>query len=245
MDEVTHRPWPIISQNWIIRQSWSNVLFIHWPISAELLRPHIPRSLEIDTFDGTAWMSVVVFVMEGIYLRGLSALSVTPKFAEINVRTYVHLDGKPGVYFMSLDVGDLASLMIAKRWYRLPYKAAQISFQKEGRTFLCQSLRKGKSNVPIGFHGNFIPLSGVYLSKKEMFDYWLTERYCFFSANKRGNIYGGEIHHQPWPLQKVEIEICRNSLFTPFQFDLSEEKTIAHFSKGLDTLFWNIKRLDC
>jgi uncharacterized protein YqjF (DUF2071 family) len=244
MDEVTHRPWPIISKNWIIRQSWSNLLFTHWPISAELLRPHIPRSLQIDTFDGTAWLGVVVFVMDGIYLRGLSALSLTPKFAEINVRTYVQCNGKPGVYFMSLDVADWASLMFAKRWYRLPYKAAQISFQKEGRTFFCQSLRKEKAKVPIGFHANYIPDSRVYFSKKEMFDHWLTERYCFFSTDTRGNIYCGEIHHQPWPLQKVEIEICRNSLFTPFQFDLSEEKPIVHFSKGLDSLFWNIKRLD-
>lgn len=244
MDEVTHRPWPIISKNWIIRQAWSNVLFTHWPISAELLRPHIPRSLEIDTFDGTAWLSVVVFVMEGIYLRGLSALSVTPKFAEVNVRTYVQRNGKPGVYFMSLDVGDLASLMIAKRWYRLPYKAAQISSNKEGQTFFCQSQRKGQAKVPIGFHANYIPLAEVYISKKGTFDHWLTERYCFFSTDKRANIYCGEIHHQPWPLQKVDTEICRNSLFTPFQFDLSDEKTIAHFSKGLDSFFWNIKRLD-
>lgn len=244
MDEVTHRPWPIITENWIMRQSWSNVLFTHWPISAELLRPHIPRSLKIDTFDGTAWLGVVVFGMEGIYLRGLSALSVTPKFAEVNVRTYVQWKGKPGVYFLSLDVGDLASLMIARRWYRLPYKAARISSHNESQTFSCQSQRKGQAKFPIGFQAEYIPLSEVYFSKKEMFDHWLTERYCFFSADKRGNIYCGEIHHQPWPLQKVEIEICRNSLFTPFQFDLSEEKVIAHFSKGLDSLFWNIKRLD-
>lgn len=229
----------------LVGQSWSNVLFTHWPISAELLRPHIPRSLQIDTFDGTAWLGVVVFVMDGIYLRGLSALSLTPKFAEVNVRTYVQYNGKPGVYFMSLDVGDWASLMIAKRWYHLPYKAAQISLQNEDPTFFCQSQRNGKSNVPIGFQAKYIPLSRVYLSQKEMFDHWLTERYCFFSTDKRGNIYCGEIHHQQWPLQKVEIEIRRNSLFTPFQFDLSEEKTIAHFSKGLDSLFWNIKRLNC
>jgi hypothetical protein len=82
MDEVTHRPWPIVSKNWIIRQSWSNLLFTHWPISVDLLRPHIPSSLKIDTFEGTAWLGVVVFIMEGIYLRGLPALSLTPKFAE-------------------------------------------------------------------------------------------------------------------------------------------------------------------
>ena len=146
-----------------MRQSWSNLLFIHWPIPAKVLRPHIPRSFQIDTFDGSAWLGVVVFVMEGIYLRGLSAVTLTPKFAEINVRTYVQCNGKPGVYFMSLDVGDWASLMIAKRWYRLPYQSAQVSFQKEGQTFQCQSIRKGKTKIPIAFKGKYAPLSEVYV----------------------------------------------------------------------------------
>ena len=84
--------------------------------------------------------------MEGIYPRGLSSISLTPTFPEINVRTYVHYDGKPGIFFMSLDVGDWASLTIAKRWYRLPYKKAAISIQKEGQTFYCQSVRKGKKS---------------------------------------------------------------------------------------------------
>ncbi|MCQ6278424.1 YqjF family protein [Bacillus sp. EB600] len=243
MNDISHRPWPLPSKNWILRQTWNDLLFVHYPIPVELLRPHIPGSLQIDTFDGTAWLGVVVFVMEGIYFRGLAAVSLTPKFTEINVRTYVHCNGKPGVYFMSLDVGNLASLLIAKKWYRLPYQPAQISIQKEGESFYCQSLRKGKMKIPIAFEGKYVPLSEVYLPEKGTVDHWLTERYCFFSTNKRGSVFCGEIHHRPWPLQKVKAEIVRNTLFTPFQVDVEEEKTITHFSMGVEAFFWNIKRI--
>ena len=213
MRDIAHRPWPLPSKNWIMRQSWRNFLFIHWPIPAEILRPHIPSFLEIDTYNGSAWLGVVVFVMEGIYPRGLSSISLTPTFPEINVRTYVHYNGKPGIFFMSLDVGDWASCTIAKRWYRLPYKKADISSRKEGQTFHCQSVRKGTKNPPIPFQVKYTPLSEVYFPKEGTLDHWLTERYCLFSSNNGGNIFCGEIHHRPWPLQKVKAEIIRNTLF--------------------------------
>ena len=159
----------------------------HWPIPPEILRPYIPSSLQIDTFDGSAWLGVVVFVMKGIYPRGLSSVSLTPKFSEVNVRTYVQYDGKPGVYFMSLDVGDLASLTIAKRWYRLPYHPAHISIQKEGQTFHYESIRKGKTNTPITSKGTYTPLSDVFFPKEGTLDHWLTERYCLYSTDHRAN----------------------------------------------------------
>ncbi|MFE4708698.1 YqjF family protein [Peribacillus simplex] len=242
LDDNAHRPWPIPSKKWIMRQPWRNLLFTHWPIPAETLRPHIPLHLEIDTFDGYAWLGVILFVMEGIYPRGLSSVSLTPKFSEINVRTYVQCDGKPGIFFMSLDVEDWASYIIAKKWFRLPYHSAQISLEKKGQTFHCQSIRKGKTNTPIRFNAKYAPIPEVYFPEKGTLDHWLTERYCLYSTDNGVNIYCGEIHHRPWPLQKVEAEICTNTLFTPFNFDLTEVKPLFHFSKGVDTLIWNIKK---
>ena len=108
LTEIAHRPWPIPPGPWIMAQSWHNLLFAHWPIDAarlRTLRPLIPAALEIDTFDGEAWIGVVPFRMSGVRLRGTPALPTLSAFPELNVRTYVKRDGKPGVWFFSLDAG--------------------------------------------------------------------------------------------------------------------------------------------
>ena len=141
-----HQSWHVPSKSWIMRQTWKNVFFAHWPILPERLRPYIPSTLEIDTYQQMAWLGVVIFEIEGIYFRGLPPISVVFRFPEVNLRTYVQHKGKPGVFFLSLDVGNWASLSISKRWYQLPYCKAKISYRKEGNTFHCQSVRKGNSN---------------------------------------------------------------------------------------------------
>ena len=180
-----HRSWPLPSKYWIMRQTWKNVLFAHFPISPERLRPHIPSTVEIDTYQGSAWLGVIVFVIEGIYFRGLSPISVVFKFPEVNLRTYVQHGGKRGVFFLSLDVGNWASLVISKRWYHLPYCSAEISYRKEGDTFHCHSLRKSKSDNPITFTGSFTPDLEVYFPEDGTIDHWLTERYCLYSQDNR------------------------------------------------------------
>lgn len=243
LNDIAHRSWPLPSANWIMKQSWRNLLFIHWPIQPELLRPYIPPSLQLDIFNGSAWLSVVVFDMIGIYPRGCSSVSLTPKFSEVNVRTYVQYEGKPGVYFLSLDVGDWASLHIAKKWYRLPYYHAVTSIRKIGQTFHYESIRKGKSTTSITSKGTYTPVSDVFFSRKETLEHWLTERYCLYSTDQKANLYCGEIHHRPWPLQQTEIEITSHTLFHPYHIDVKDVQPVYHFSKGIDTLFWNIKKI--
>ncbi|KAB2334776.1 DUF2071 domain-containing protein [Cytobacillus depressus] len=243
MKDFGHRPWQLPSKHWIMRQTWSNLFFTHWPIAPEILRPYIPQSLQIDTFNRYAWVGIILFVMEGIYPRGLNYKSILPSFPEINVRTYVQCDDKPGIYFLSIDVGDWASYTIAKRWFRLPYFSSHVSFQKEDQTFQFGSKRKGNSNSPITFNGKYIPLPKIFYPKKGTLDHWLTERYCLYSKDQRGNLYCGEIHHRPWPLQYAESEIHMNTLLSPFNIDLNEVKPISHYSKGVDSLIWNIKKV--
>ncbi|MEK4970087.1 DUF2071 domain-containing protein [Cytobacillus sp. FSL R7-0696] len=115
LKDTSHRPFSIYSKKWIMRQTWRNLYFLHWPVPIEALREHIPDSLQIDTFNNYAWLGIVAFVMEGIYPRGIPAVSITPKFPEVNLRTYVKYNGKPGVYFLSLDVENWASYKIAKK----------------------------------------------------------------------------------------------------------------------------------
>ncbi|MFS0644807.1 YqjF family protein [Siminovitchia sp. 179-K 8D1 HS] len=237
---VEHRPWPLPVNRWIMRQTWRNVLFLHWPIQPGLLRPHIPPALEIDTFKGCAWLGIVAFTMKGIYFRGLP-FSVVPSFSEVNVRTYVTYKGKPGVFFMSLDVDDWASLNIAKRWYRLPYHPAKISVQDCGGVIQYQSVRKAGN--PVAFKGSCIPSNDVYFPDRGTLDHWLTEKYCFYTTRNGKDIYHGDIHHPPWPLKKADIQIDQHTLFSPWNINISKEGPIAHFSEGVDSLMWNGKPL--
>lgn len=242
INDIVHRSYPLPSKNWIMRQNWNNLLFLHWPISPKKLQPFIPSPLQIDVFERNAWIGIIFFCIDGIYPRGFSFKSLTPKFAELNVRTYVRLNGKPGVYFLSLDVSDWASYTIAKRWYRLPYHPAITSLHKEEQSYHCECIRKGLTNKPITFKGKYKPISEVFFPHVGTLDHWLTERYCLFSTNNGIDIYCGEIHHHPWQLQLAEVEISENTMFSPFQWDFSDVKPISHYSEGMDTLFWNIKR---
>ncbi|MBS4188956.1 DUF2071 domain-containing protein [Bacillus sp. FJAT-49705] len=242
INDTAHRPFLLTSENWIMRQTWRNLLFVHWPISPETIREHIHPSLQIDTFNGVAWLGIVVFELEGIYPRGFPPISILPPFPEINVRTYVQYNGKPGVYFLSLDVSDWASYTLAKRWFHLPYHSANISIKQKDLSFHFESIRKKSKIYPILCKGTFSPLPEVYFPKEGTLDHWLTERYCLFSTNNKGRIFCGEIHHRPWPLQKANSEIYKNNLFSPFKIDLSGVQPISHFSKGVDSLIWNIRK---
>ena len=243
LQDIAHRPWPLPSSLWNMQQKWRNLLFCHWPISPDILRPFIPSSLQLDTFNQWAWIGIIVFKMEGIYLRGMPIISVVPGFAEINVRTYVQYNGKPGIFFLSLDVGDWASLHIAKRWYHLPYQASDVIFRTESPLHYCQSKRRREQSIPAEFKVKYAPNSDIFIPKQGTIDHFLTERYCLYSTDLQGNLYSGEIHHQAWPLQHAEAEISSSTLLSPFGIDITDVLPLFHFSKGVNTLFWNIKKL--
>src|SRR5262245_22303344 len=101
--EVSHRPWPLPDRPWIMAMNWEQLAFLHWPVPAELLRPLIPAPLALDTFEGTAWLGVVPFLMSGVRPRFLPALPWFSRFRELNLRTYVTHGRKAGVWFFSLD----------------------------------------------------------------------------------------------------------------------------------------------
>lgn len=237
--ETAHRPIPLPPNNWIMRQSWRNALFLHWPVHPNQLQPLLPSSVVIDTYEGSAWIGIVAFWMKGIYFRGIPFLSVIPPFAEMNVRTYVRYNGKPGVFFITLDVGDWASLNIAKKWYRLPYHTADVQIQQTGSVISYTNARKYE---PVFFEGSCTPASEVFFPKEGTLDHFLTEKYCFYTTKNKQDLYHGDIHHQPWPLQKAEIEIGRNTLLSTLNIR-ADERPIAHFSKGVDSLMWNVKKL--
>ncbi|MGJ9458419.1 YqjF family protein [Oceanobacillus sp. CF4.6] len=225
-----------------MRQIWRNVAFTHWPVPPHRLRSLIPDFLKIDTYLGQAWIGMIVFDLESIYLRGIPAFSLTSGFPEINIRTYVTYNGIPGIYFLSIDVNNWASNRIAKRWYYLPYQPSIISIEQKEQFFHFNSIRK--KNVHMKSEGSFTPFPGVYYAEKESLDYWLTERYRLYSMGKNSTIYMADIHHKQWPLQPATSDIQKNKLISELQLGVNEyQPAMTHFSNGIDTLFWNIKRL--
>src|SRR5579859_5771812 len=127
LEQIAHRPWPLPAGRWVMAQNWHDLLFAHWPLPAAILRPHVPARLEIETFGGQAWLGVVPFRMSGVRLRGTPAVPWLSAFPELNVRTYVVADGKPGVWFFSLDAANPMAVAIARAWFHLPYFRACMS----------------------------------------------------------------------------------------------------------------------
>ncbi|MCR2821695.1 YqjF family protein [Lederbergia panacisoli] len=242
LQATKHRPYPLPSKPWIMKQRWSDVLFTHWPIEPEKLKPFIPSPIEIDTFDGFAWLGVIVFKIDGIYPRGFPPISIRSAFPEINLRTYVKLNGKPGIYFLSLDVDDWTSYTLAKRWLHVPYYPADISFQQKGQSIHFESIRK--KHTPIMCKGSYTPISEIFYAENMTLDHFLTERYCFFSHDLKSNIYCLDIHHHQWPLQKADADISTHDLFKTFNLKLADLHPIIHYSQGVEALIWNIKKMN-
>ncbi len=225
-------------------QTWYNLLFAHWPVPAETLRPLIPPALELDTYDGQAWLGVVPFGMTRVYPRRTFPVPWLSRFLELNVRTYVTLGGKAGVWFFSLDAANSAAVAIARRFFRLPYFHARMRMKQRGGWIHYASFRIHPGAAPAEFEGRYRPTGGVDSSQPGTLEAWLTERYCLYSLGKQGEIYRGEIHHARWPLQPAEAEITTNTMSLSFGLRLPETAPLLHFARSIKTWEWTIRRAD-
>ncbi|WP_229263740.1 YqjF family protein [Cohnella cholangitidis] len=236
-----HRPWPIPSKPWRMKQTWHTLLFAHWPIAIDKIQPFIPSPLRLDVFEGQAWIAVVPFDMSGIRLNHMPTLPFTSKFAELNVRTYVTIDNKPGVYFFSLDATNILAVKGARAFYHLPYYLADIELHKEAQTLSYQSKRRG-SRGDFQFHGSYRPISPPYTAQSGTLEHWLTERYCLY-ANHKGRAYRCDILHDPWPLQHAEAEIYTNTMANINGLRLPDEKPVLHYAERLEVLTWGLEQV--
>ena len=131
-DAIDHRPTPLPRAPWVMKQRWEDLLFAHWPCDMSQLRAQVPAALEIDTFDGQAWIGIVPFRMSGVRLRWVPPLPGTSAFPELNVRTYVRAGARRGVWFFSLDASSPAAVKAARWWFHLPYFHADMRVVADG-----------------------------------------------------------------------------------------------------------------
>lgn len=226
-----------------MKQSWHDLLFAHWPIDATMLRPHIPAHLEIDTFEGQAWIAVVPFTMTGVRPRLIPALPWLSAFPELNVRTYVTTGGKPGVWFFSLDADNPVAVWAARRSFHLPYFRARMSSKIDEGCVTYHSERRHRGAPSGEFIARYQALEEVFHAIPGSLEHFLTERYCLYAASSRGNVYRGEIHHGPWPLQRAEADISRNTMTQASSVDLPAKEPLLHFSRRQDVLVWAPQRI--
>src|SRR3954452_11251536 len=139
--EREHRPWPLPAGPWVMAQTWVDLLFAHWPLPPEALRPFVPEPLPVDTFDGQAWLGVTPFEVRGLRVRGTPAVPWLSRFPELNVRTYTTLGGKPGIWFFSLDAARVAAVAGARLSYRLPYFHADMAIARSAGRIEYRSAR--------------------------------------------------------------------------------------------------------
>lgn len=240
LTHVDHRPWPVPPGPWVMKQNWYNLLFAHWPIAVEELRARLPAPLEIDSFEGQGWLGVVPFGMSNVYPRYTFPVPGLSHFLELNVRTYVRVGDKPGVYFFSLDAANPIAVEVARRWYQLPYFNARMKMRSDGDWIDYQSQRAHRQALPAEFRGRYRPRGEVYQSQRGSLEGWLTERYCLYTVTQ-GQIYRGEIHHLPWPLQKAEAEIETNTMAWPHGLALPPIPPLLHFARWIETVEWAIE----
>ena len=239
---TAHRPWPPPMTPWVMAQRWTGLLFLHYAVAPESLRPLVPESLALDTYDQRAWVSITPFVLDQLRPHGGLALPLISRFPELNVRTYVTCQGKPGVYFFSLDAGNLSAVWGARIFYRLPYWKASMKVKGGGSEKIEYDSKREHGPKPAVFRAKYWPTSAPFRAVPGSIRYFLSERYCLYSTNGK-RVYRANIHHLPWSLQEAEYEIEENRMASAAGIELPAKPELANFSRELKVLVWAPERL--
>src|SRR5436309_878319 len=239
--ETAHRPWPPPERPWVGRQSWHDLLFAHWPVPASALRRYVPAELRIEEHDGTSWVGVTSFRMTGVSLRGLPDLPWISHFTELNVRLYVEKDGKPGVWFLSLDADNPLAVATARATLGLPYVRARMSLQRRGADVEFHSERPRPPRA--AFRAEYRATGEPRRAAPGTLEHFLTERYCLYTR-LAGRLLGRlQIHHVPWPLQDAAARVDAADLLAAHGLSVSGEP-LVHFARRLDVVLWPPERAD-
>ena len=225
----------------LMRHNWGKLLFMHWPIAKKLIRPLIPEGLEIDTFDGSAWIGMTPFTLWDVRLSFTPPVPWLSDFHELNVRTYVHYDGVPGVWFLSLDTNSMSTVIGARSIYHLPYFNASIDLEEEGDTIYYDLERTDEP--PAEFSAAWKVGNDVHEAEPLTLEFFLVERYCLYSSDGE-NLYRSRIHHNPWPLQQAELLSYRSTMIESHGLETPEGDPLVHYAEALEVDIWPLETVE-
>ena len=240
---TSHKPRPLPTGRWGMTQRWNDLLFAHWPIPAVLMEALLPEWLEVDSFQGSAWLGAVPFWLDRIKIRGVPAIPGLRNFPDLNFRTYVRdrFTGTPGIYCFSVDSSNLFTVAMAHIAYHLPYRLAEMHMEpRSDREFAFYSRRRLVRSSVI-FKARYRGMGPTHKTAEMppgSFEYFFSERNCVFSINRGGQPIRANLHHVPWPLEEAEAEIERNDLATAVGIELPKMEPVLHYSRRLAVYVW-------
>jgi len=223
-------------------QRWNDLLFLHYDLPPEALRPLVPDALTLDTYHQRGWLSITPFWMNHLRPPGIPSLPWVSQFSELNVRTYVTYEGKPGVFFFSLDASHLSAVWGARIFYRLPYWHASMKVKGRGKPLINYQSKRSHGPKPAELSMTYGPASPAFRARPGSLEHFLTERYCLYAATRK-RLYRADIHHLPWSLESAAADIERNTMTETLGISLPPAPSLMHFSRTLKVLVWAPERL--
>ncbi len=225
----------------VMRQTWQDLTFLHWPCSPVLVRPLVPRELHLDLFGGSAWIGLVPFRIVGLTLPHAPSVPRLSHFPETNVRTYVaDGEGRRGVWFFSLDAARLAAVIGARSFFALPYYWARMSVERGPSTVRYRSERIAGPRAfgddrgpPAGAEIEIRP--GAAIAAPDELELFLTARFHLYACRQsQKKIVRADVEHPPWPLQRAEVGVLRETLVRAAGLPVPEGPPLAHFAARLE-----------
>ncbi|WP_370633934.1 YqjF family protein, partial [Deinococcus sp. RIT780] len=212
-----------------LRMEWHDLCFLHWAVPARALQRMLPRGVQLDTRAGQAYLGVVPFRMEGVAPLHVPDVPGLSAFPELNLRTYVTVNGEPGVWFYSLDVTQPLAAALARTFFHLPYRHSRMWVDRQGGVtrYASELLAPG---TPGGgrFAGAYRPTGEPLTVPAGSLEAWLTDRLNLFSADRAGRVYRGRIEHRAWPLRRALAQVRVNTLADPLGLTLTGEPHALH-----------------
>lgn len=235
-------PWRRRSDGgWRVAMRWHDLALLHWPVSRQQLQRWIPPQLEIDTYDGEAWLGIVPFRMAGVRFRFAPPLPGGAAFPELNVRTYVSDGCRRGVWFLTLDAASRLAVWGARTTYYLNYHHARMSLTTAGSAVRFSNVRNDRRAAAAEFVADYWPQGPVATPQTGTLESWFVNRYCLYAADRRGRVFRSDIDHAPWPLQPAAVNIARCTMTDGLKIDLPNRPPLAHFSRRIDAVAWPLE----
>jgi len=226
------------------RPGWHELTFLHWRVPVAALRPLVPAALELDTFEGDAFIGLVPFTMTGVRPWWAPPLPGINNFHETNVRTYVHHQGaRPGVWFFSLDAASSLAVAAARALWRLPYHHARMTLDKVDAEVRYVSERRRPAPLPGTCRVRCRPLGEPAAARPGTLEHFLAERYLLYTTGRDGALRRGAVHHTPYPLQRAEILECNETLIAAAGIARPAGPPIAHYASGVAVEIFGLERV--